>query len=87
MRWWAARSPPCSPRNGILKSSPSSATDAKLHRSPAALSLLVSDDGQGATAYDGFGLRGMRERLRLLGGSLEVTGGNGTQLHASLPQS
>lgn len=53
---------------------------------PEAVQLLVADDGQGARAYDGFGLRGMRERLLLLGGSLQVTADNGTRLQACLPR-
>ncbi len=51
----------------------------------AAVQLLVEDDGRGSPDYEGFGLRGMRERLRLLGGSLQVQANHGTQLQASLP--
>ncbi len=51
-----------------------------------AVRLLVADDGQGAPEYDGFGLRGMRERLHLLGGSLQVRADHGTHLQASLPR-
>jgi two-component system sensor histidine kinase DesK len=48
--------------------------------------LSVADDGQGSSRYDGFGLRGMRERLHLLGGSLHVWADHGTHLQASLPR-
>lgn len=56
------------------------------------LLLEVADDGRGAAtaergAGDGVGLQGMRERIRLLGGSLEVTTapGEGFALRAELP--
>ncbi len=48
--------------------------------------LVVADDGSGAASYDGFGLRGMRERLRLLGGGVEVVQEKGTRLEARLPR-
>lgn len=51
-----------------------------------AVQLLIIDDGQGAAHYDGFGLRGMRERLRLLGGSLDICADYGTHLRANLPR-
>ncbi|MBA2384405.1 MAG: hypothetical protein H0V68_07060 [Actinobacteria bacterium] len=53
--------------------------------------LEIRDDGLGFDAPDhagGLGLAGMRERLRLLGGGLEVTSGagDGTTLVATLPR-
>jgi signal transduction histidine kinase len=54
-----------------------------------ALRLSVTDDGRG---FDpdapgaGFGLAGMRERVLLLGGTLDVTSGpGGTRIEATLP--
>jgi signal transduction histidine kinase len=57
---------------------------------PAAASLRVSDDGQGLppaaeTLPGHFGLRGMRERVEGLGGSLRMHGAAGTVIEASLP--
>jgi signal transduction histidine kinase len=53
------------------------------------LDLVVTDDGQGfdaAVRAAGFGLRGMRERVELLGGRLEVASGpGGTRLAAEVP--
>lgn len=49
--------------------------------------LTVSDDGRGGAGEGGNGLRGMRERLRALGGTLEIHSppGQGTRLVARLP--
>ncbi len=49
--------------------------------------LSVDDDGRGGDIVPGNGLRGMHERLRLLGGELRVDSrrGQGTQLQACLP--
>jgi signal transduction histidine kinase len=47
------------------------------------------DDGRGAKGWsDGHGLRGMRERLSLIGGSLDVrsTPGTGFFVQAHIPQ-
>ena len=42
-------------------------------------SITVQDDGSGfsGTAREGFGLRNMQDRARLLGGRLEISGGRG----------
>jgi signal transduction histidine kinase len=60
--------------------------------SDSAVTLLVSDDGRGATLsrdHSGFGLHGLRERAEQLGGSLhfEPRPGGGTQLAFGLPLS
>ena len=52
--------------------------------------IEVRDDGRGfdqAQVEGGFGLVGMRERVDLLGGSLELesTPGSGTVINAELP--
>jgi signal transduction histidine kinase len=56
-----------------------------------AIRLEIRDDGHGFDAAgpeSGLGLDGMRERLRLLGGVLEVTSGSGagTTVRATLPR-
>ena len=56
-----------------------------LRRSDALCMLEVTDDGRGATAPEGNGLRGMRERLEALGGSLRLLTSNGTRLIIHLP--
>jgi glucose-6-phosphate-specific signal transduction histidine kinase len=55
------------------------------------LELTIEDDGigiaLGTPASGGFGLRGMRERIELLGGRLSVASsrGEGTRIAALLP--
>ncbi|MEV4513300.1 sensor histidine kinase [Dactylosporangium sp. NPDC049525] len=53
----------------------------------AAARLVVADDGHGFAdgAADGFGLRGMRERVAAVGGSLDVTGRQGVTLTVTVP--
>jgi signal transduction histidine kinase len=56
---------------------------------PAVLSIRVADDGRGfdpTAVTTGFGLTGMRERVGLLGGELEIASSpSGTVLSAALP--
>ncbi len=58
---------------------------------PRAVHLAVTDDGMGFDPLeipsDAFGIRGMRERAQLLGGSLSVQSqpGQGTRLRVTLP--
>jgi signal transduction histidine kinase len=50
------------------------------------LKILVEDDGHGGANLDtGTGLRGLQDRLAVLGGSLEVTSAGGTRLKATIP--
>ncbi|HTT18961.1 MAG TPA: sensor histidine kinase [Candidatus Sulfotelmatobacter sp.] len=47
--------------------------------------LEIADDGQGFTSMEGNGLRGMRERVEMLGGTLERRNKSGTTLTITLP--
>lgn len=47
--------------------------------------LEIADDGQGFSSMEGNGLRGMRERVEMLGGTLERTNQSGTKLIITLP--
>ena len=50
------------------------------------LGITVTDNGCGCTKIEpGFGLRHMRERLKLLNGTLKVKSENGFELHAEIP--
>jgi two-component system, NarL family, sensor histidine kinase DesK len=48
--------------------------------------LVIADDGRGDIRQEGNGLRGMRERVRELGGSLSLESNSGTRLRIELPQ-
>jgi two-component system sensor histidine kinase DesK len=56
-----------------------------LKRENSRCMLEVADDGRGANGPEGNGLRGMRERLESLGGSLRLSCSNGTRLIIDLP--
>lgn len=56
-----------------------------LRRNESLCTLEVADDGRGASGPEGNGLRGMRERLEALGGSLRLLTSNGTRLIIDLP--
>jgi two-component system sensor histidine kinase DesK len=48
--------------------------------------LVIADDGRGDIRQEGNGLRGMRERVQELGGSLSLDSHRGTRLHIELPR-
>jgi two-component system sensor histidine kinase DesK len=48
--------------------------------------LVIVDDGRGNIRQEGNGLRGMRERVQELGGSLSLESTRGTRLHIELPE-
>ncbi|HEX7123603.1 MAG TPA: sensor histidine kinase, partial [Gemmatimonadaceae bacterium] len=47
--------------------------------------LTVEDDGRGGQVIEGNGIRGMRERMEALGGTLTVDGSRGMRVTATLP--
>jgi signal transduction histidine kinase len=63
----------------------------EVHEDSSSIHLTVRDDGDGfdpqTVETNGFGLQGMRERVQLLEGSLQVESapGSGTTVRASLP--
>jgi two-component system sensor histidine kinase DesK len=48
--------------------------------------FVIADDGRGDIRQEGNGLRGMRERVQELGGTLSLESSRGTRLHIELPQ-
>jgi signal transduction histidine kinase len=64
-------------------------TVIEVHESDAIIHVSVRDDGDGfdaTSATDGFGLLGMRERIEMVDGSLQITSGpNGTTVRATVP--
>lgn len=59
-----------------------------VHCAPTEARLVVADDGHGfEPGREGFGLRGMRERVALVGGSVTVDNepGRGTRLAVTIP--
>lgn len=72
----------------IAKHAGASSAEVRLAREPGRLVVTVEDDGRGgAEPAGGTGLRGLADRVRALGGSLEVESadGRGTVLRASIP--
>jgi two-component system sensor histidine kinase DesK len=47
--------------------------------------IEIQDDGRGGGAVEGNGLRGMRERIEALGGTLERDNSTGTRLSIEFP--
>jgi signal transduction histidine kinase len=92
---------PDSHRLGLFRAAQEALTNVQRHAnatqvwlvltaSDSAITLLISDDGQGVALTgeeSGFGLKGLRERAAQLGGELhlEPRSGGGTQLTFRLP--
>lgn len=57
----------------------------QIRQAEGACHLQIQDDGCGAGEPEGNGLRGMRERVEAIGGSLHREIGNGTKLVVALP--
>lgn len=76
--------------NNIVKHAGATHVDLQIRSSEGRLDVLVADDGRGFEPTDrhaGFGLSGMRERVELVGGELQVESvpGAGTKVTASVP--
>lgn len=79
----------------IRKHAGASTVNVRLRFGPATTELTITDDGRGIAAVstetsrdeDRFGLAGLRERMALLGGTLDLCAGQagGTELRATLP--
>jgi signal transduction histidine kinase len=75
----------------VVKHAHAHSVSIVLARKPGAVALVIEDDGSGfdvaETRDDGFGLEGMRERVGLFGGSLQVESraGAGATIVAEVP--
>jgi signal transduction histidine kinase/ABC-type uncharacterized transport system substrate-binding protein len=76
----------------LKKHSGAARAQVNLHKTGDRLFLSVCDDGAGFDAKEtgnkvGLGIRGMRERVRLVGGQFEIHSepGNGTRIEACVP--
>ncbi len=64
---------------------PGASVEVTLAYAPETLTVRVRDDGPGGAAPEGHGLRGMRERVAMVGGSLRIESGDGFLIEAVLP--
>jgi len=68
-----------------VRHAPGAAVQVTLAYAPGALTVRVRDDGPGGAAPEGHGLRGMRERVAMVGGSLSLRSEDGFVVEAVLP--
>lgn len=79
--------------SNVLKHAKASQVNLNISRKNGSLCLSIEDDGVGfdlpaaARKLDSFGLAGMRERVTMLGGSIDIRSakGKGTRIQAALP--
>jgi two-component system sensor histidine kinase DesK len=57
----------------------------RLEQQNGSCRLAIEDDGRGGFKNEGNGLRGMRERVEMLGGTLTRDSQAGTKLTISIP--
>ncbi|HLK22417.1 MAG TPA: MEDS domain-containing protein [Bryobacteraceae bacterium] len=73
----------------ILRHSSATQVDITLVEEPGEFVLAISDNGRGITGVEksGLGILGMQERVRLLGGAIEINGleGGGTTIAVRIP--
>jgi len=70
----------------IVRHAGASQCSIELSTAEDGTTLVIADDGRGDIQQEGNGLRGMRERVRELGGSLSLESHRGTRLQIELPQ-
>jgi two-component system sensor histidine kinase DesK len=70
----------------VVRHSGATTCAVRLSASGDACTLAVEDDGRGGIAAEGHGLRGMRERVEALGGTVRWACRRGTTLTVTLPR-
>ncbi len=78
--------------NNVVKHAGATRVDVAIVEAGDRIDLRIADDGAGLPERrdtSGFGLIGMRERIELIGGSIEIgsPAGGGTEIRASVPVS
>ena len=69
----------------IVRHAQATACSLTLARRAEFCELTIADNGRGGSLHEGNGLRGMRERVEALGGTLERDGSKGTSLRIRVP--
>jgi two-component system sensor histidine kinase DesK len=69
----------------VVRHARAKACRLRLSEADGACRLVVEDDGGGGVHAEGHGIRGMRERIDALGGTLLLEGDAGTRLTITLP--
>jgi len=69
----------------VLRHAQAHSCRLRLEQQNGSCRLEIQDDGQGFSTIEGNGLRGMRERVEMLGGTLERMNRSGTMLVINLP--
>lgn len=69
----------------VVRHARASSCRLRIEQQNGSCRLEIADDGQGFVTMEGNGLRGMRERVEMLGGTLERRNKSGTTLTITLP--
>jgi two-component system sensor histidine kinase DesK len=69
----------------VVRHSGAKACRLQLQETGEACRLEIEDDGKGGAHHEGHGMRGMRERIEALGGTLSYEGEVGTKLTIMVP--
>jgi two-component system sensor histidine kinase DesK len=70
----------------ILRHAHATECDLRLTHSDGICTLQIADNGCGTSGMEGQGIRGMRQRVEMLGGTLERRNSPGTTLTITLPR-
>jgi two-component system sensor histidine kinase DesK len=69
----------------IVRHAQASRCQLRFQREPAEVVMEIRDDGRGVSGPEGNGVRGMRERVAMLGGTLQLAGSEGAVITARVP--
>jgi len=69
----------------VVRHAHASTCRVRLEQQNGSCRLEIQDDGRGSSGLEGNGLRGMRERVEMLGGTLVRETGSGTRLTITIP--